>query len=291
MPTLHGARVALLESRLSTELAELVRRMGGTPVRPRRFGRSPPGGNGGVRRQSGVGPVRARRFFKPASGRPRCCGTPSSSGRWPMCWRRLARPRSCAAGPNRRRSSGDTDWSRRSSRRNRSRPGKCSRRSRPSIWQEAHVALVHYGERNAALADALRGRGARPGRSLPVRVGAAREPRAAARDRPRPAAQLDAIAFTSQVQVRNLFAVAEQMGLREQLAASLNERHHRRRGRTGLRRCAQGSGCHAGRPASGSEDGTAAHCARRLHRADARIGRGAWHQGLGAGGWGLGAGG
>src|SRR5687768_8973979 len=32
MPTLHGARVGLLESRLGTELAELVRRMGGTPV-------------------------------------------------------------------------------------------------------------------------------------------------------------------------------------------------------------------------------------------------------------------
>ena len=32
MPTLHGARVGLLESRLSKELAELVRRMGGTPV-------------------------------------------------------------------------------------------------------------------------------------------------------------------------------------------------------------------------------------------------------------------
>src|SRR5437762_79021 len=32
MPTLHGARVGLLESRLSRELAELVRRMGGTPI-------------------------------------------------------------------------------------------------------------------------------------------------------------------------------------------------------------------------------------------------------------------
>ena len=32
MPTLHGARVGLLESRLSKELAELVRRMGGRPV-------------------------------------------------------------------------------------------------------------------------------------------------------------------------------------------------------------------------------------------------------------------
>ena len=30
--SLHGARVGLLESRLSAELAELVRRMGGTPV-------------------------------------------------------------------------------------------------------------------------------------------------------------------------------------------------------------------------------------------------------------------
>src|SRR5262245_53387074 len=32
MSSLHGARVALLESRLSTELGELVRRLGGTPV-------------------------------------------------------------------------------------------------------------------------------------------------------------------------------------------------------------------------------------------------------------------
>src|SRR5712671_995203 len=32
MPTLHGARVGLLEARLSKELAELVRRMGGIPV-------------------------------------------------------------------------------------------------------------------------------------------------------------------------------------------------------------------------------------------------------------------
>ena len=32
MANLHGARVGLLESRLSTELSELVRRLGGTPV-------------------------------------------------------------------------------------------------------------------------------------------------------------------------------------------------------------------------------------------------------------------
>ena len=32
MSSLHGARVALLESRLSNELGELVRRLGGTPV-------------------------------------------------------------------------------------------------------------------------------------------------------------------------------------------------------------------------------------------------------------------
>src|SRR5262245_45943456 len=32
MATFHGARVGLLESRLSTELGELVRRLGGVPV-------------------------------------------------------------------------------------------------------------------------------------------------------------------------------------------------------------------------------------------------------------------
>ena len=67
------------------------------------------------------------------------------------------------------------------------------------------VALVHYGERNTALADALRARGAHLEEACPYEWALPEnlEPlRALVRDT---ATQLDAIAFTSQVQVRNLF--------------------------------------------------------------------------------------
>jgi uroporphyrinogen-III synthase len=84
------------------------------------------------------------------------------------------------------------------------------------------VALVHYGERNAALADALLARGARLDEACPYEWALPEnlEPlRTLVRDT---AAQIDAIAFTSQVQVRHLFTVAGSMGLGEQLATALN---------------------------------------------------------------------
>ena len=84
------------------------------------------------------------------------------------------------------------------------------------------VALVHYGERNTALSDALRARGAHLDEvcpyewALPENI----EPlQALVRD---PASQLDAIAFTSQIQVRNLFAVAAALGLAPALATALS---------------------------------------------------------------------
>jgi uroporphyrinogen-III synthase len=85
------------------------------------------------------------------------------------------------------------------------------------------VALVHYGERNTALADALRARGASLAEvctyewALPEDLAPLR---AIVRD---PASQFDAIAFTSQVQVRNLFAVAADLGLADALAAALSD--------------------------------------------------------------------
>ncbi len=85
------------------------------------------------------------------------------------------------------------------------------------------ILLVHYGEREGRLAEALRGRGARvdelclyewqlpddlgPLRTLVVEIIAGR---------------IDAVAFTSQVQARHLFAVAAQMRLTDKLRDALN---------------------------------------------------------------------
>lgn len=87
------------------------------------------------------------------------------------------------------------------------------------------VAIVHYGERNTALAAALAERGAvldelclyewlmpedpRPLRAL---VGELIEGR------------VDAVAFTSQIQCRHLFRVAAEMGRQDELALALNTR-------------------------------------------------------------------
>jgi uroporphyrinogen-III synthase len=92
----------------------------------------------------------------------------------------------------------------------------------PVDLAERDVALVHYGERNVALADALRARGARLDEACPYEWTLPEdvEPlRALVRD---VATQIDAIVVTSQVQVRHLFAVAREMGLQDQLVTALN---------------------------------------------------------------------
>jgi uroporphyrinogen-III synthase len=87
------------------------------------------------------------------------------------------------------------------------------------------VGLVHYGERNEALIEALRSRGARleelqvyewtmPENVEPLRVMVQEIV----------AGRIDAVAFTSQIQARHLFQVAEAMGLAPSLAGALNSR-------------------------------------------------------------------
>lgn len=89
----------------------------------------------------------------------------------------------------------------------------------------AGVALVHYGERSATLSAALCRRGARL-RELclyewlpPADLGPLR-----ALIADLIAGRVDAIAFTSQVQVRHLFQVAEEMGQATALRDTLNAR-------------------------------------------------------------------
>jgi uroporphyrinogen-III synthase len=223
MPTLHGARVALLESRLSAELAELVRRMGGTPVSAPSVREVPrpaetaafidglaAGRFGMVVFQTGVG---ASALLREAERQQRLADVLGAiRGTTLVC-----------RGP---------------------KPTAVVRRYgleptivplKPFTTKELleavapvelagqDVALVHYGEPNTALADALRARGAHLAEVCPYEWALPEDLdplRAIVRD---PASQFDAIAFTSQVQVRNLFAVAADLGLADALASALSD--------------------------------------------------------------------
>ena len=83
---------------------------------------------------------------------------------------------------------------------------------------------MHYGERNAALADALRARGARLAEACPYEWALPEdiEPlRALVRESRRDSSTRSL--FTSQMQVRHLFTVAAELGLAKELATALND--------------------------------------------------------------------
>jgi uroporphyrinogen-III synthase len=85
------------------------------------------------------------------------------------------------------------------------------------------VALVHYGEPNAVFAAALSARGARLEElslyewRMPEDVGPLKQLVRDLID-----GQVDAIAFTTQIQCRHLFRVAAELGLCDRLARALN---------------------------------------------------------------------
>jgi uroporphyrinogen-III synthase len=93
----------------------------------------------------------------------------------------------------------------------------------PTDIQGRGVLLVHYGERNGALADALIALGAKLGEvcpylwALPEDVGPIE---GVVRDAVEH--RLDAMLFTNQIQCRHLFEIAHRMGLADALSASLN---------------------------------------------------------------------
>jgi uroporphyrinogen-III synthase len=87
----------------------------------------------------------------------------------------------------------------------------------------ANVLLVHYGERNDAIADALRARGARVDQVCPY-VWAMPEniaPVAKLVDETI-AGRIDAVLFTSQIQARHFFQIAGEMSKADDLRSVLN---------------------------------------------------------------------
>jgi uroporphyrinogen-III synthase len=85
------------------------------------------------------------------------------------------------------------------------------------------AVLLHYGERNAALVEALTARGAKVREvllytwRLPENTGGLETLVSELAQ-----GKVEAVAFTSQVQVRHLFQIADKLGKREALAQALN---------------------------------------------------------------------
>lgn len=225
MSKLNGARVGLLESRLSGELAELVRRLGGTPV-------VAPSVREMARREE-----TARFVDLLATGRFAVVilltGAATSAilreaerlGRLNEALDALRTATLVCRGP---------------------KPSAVARRyglevdivpERPYTTTELveamdaagvqvagrDVAVAHYGEPNTALADTLRERGARLSEVCPYEWALPDDTGPLRRLVGDLAGQVDAVAFTSQIQVRNLFAIADEMGLRDRVASALNE--------------------------------------------------------------------
>jgi len=222
MPTLHGARVGLLESRLSSELAELVRRMGGTPVTAPSVREVPREAETAVF----VEQLASGRFgvviFQTGVGTTAILRNAEQRGRLAEVLAALRAATVVCRGPK------PTAVVRRHGLEPTLLPRKPFTTKEvlealaPFDLAGRDVALVHYGERNAALADALRARGAGLVEACPYEWALPEdlEPlRALVRET---ASQIDAIAFTSQIQVRHLFTIAGEMGLRDQLATALN---------------------------------------------------------------------
>ena len=225
MAKLSGARVGLLESRMSGELAELVRRMGGTPV-------VAPSVREVAHREE-----TARFVDLLVTGRFAVVilltGVATSAilreaerlGRLNEALDALCRATLVCRGPKptavAKRYGLDVDVVPR-------RP--CTTKELLDAMTSGgvevagrDVAVAHSGEPNTALADALRERGARLTEVCPYEWALPDDTgplRSLVGDL---AAHVDAIAFTSQIQVRNLFAIADEMGLRERVARVLNE--------------------------------------------------------------------
>ena len=223
MSKFHGARIALLEARMGSEMGELVRRMGGTPVLAPSVREVPRDAETNAFLDAFIAGRFSLVIFLTGVGALALLRNAERRGQLADMLAVLKQMTIVCRGP---------------------KPTAVVKRyglpapivpQRPFTSTELlaaiqdidlagrHVALVHYGERNDTLGDALRARGALVGEVCPYEWALPEdiEPlRTLARD---PARLVDAIAFTSQVQVRHLFAVAAEMGLGQQLTTALND--------------------------------------------------------------------
>jgi len=223
VPTLSGATIALLESRMSEELAALVRGLGGTPINAPAVREVPRPGDVGTFIEG----LAARRFsvaiFLTGAGATALFQEAERRGQLAEAVAVLQQMTIACRGP---------------------KPVAVMKRYglpvhmatvKPHTTRELldalaevdlqglGVLLVHYGEKNAAVADALRARGAHLEEvcpyewALPDDIAPLKAVVHDAIGR-----RLDAMLFTNQIQCRHLFQIASSLGLADALAACLN---------------------------------------------------------------------
>jgi uroporphyrinogen-III synthase len=223
---LRGARVALLESRMTSTLSSLVQLYGGQPYAVPALRESPVASNEVDRLTNGIARGRfSVVIFQTGVAAQLLFDEAANRGKLDEVQDRLRRCTTVCRGP---------------------KPAAVLSRqgirptvnvSAPFTTQELtaalslieldrkYVALLHYGERNAPLGIALRTRGARLAEfllyewCLPDDLGPLRT-----LVQEIIGGNVDAIAFTNQIQIRHLLAVAGDMHLAEELAQALTQR-------------------------------------------------------------------
>jgi uroporphyrinogen-III synthase len=220
---LAGRRIALLESRLSADIATLVKRLGGIPV-PAPSMREVPRSEDVQTFMEGVTSGRfAAAIFQTGAGATALLRDAEAAGQLPAVLDGLRKIMVACRGP---------------------KPLSVMRRNgvpvqivteKPHTTRELlqalstvelrgrDVLLVHYGERNAAMASALVERGANLAEVCPY-AWALPQDLAPVENvvRESIAGSLDAVLFTNQAQCRYLFQIADRMSLGAPLAATLN---------------------------------------------------------------------
>jgi uroporphyrinogen-III synthase len=227
MRRFSGARVALLESRMSREMAELVRRYGGVPVSVPAVRESllPPGPEVDRFIDVLISGTFSTVVFLTGVGASALFEAANRQQRLPQTLEALRKITTVCRGP---------------------KPSTVLRRMKvpvtvtvgepfttrelldviaPLAIAGTHVGLLHYGERDAVLADALTALGADVDELCLYewQMPEDREPlKALVRDLI--AGKFDAVAFTSQIQCRHLFQIAAASGESGALTEALNTR-------------------------------------------------------------------
>jgi uroporphyrinogen-III synthase len=220
--TLHGRRIGLLEGRLTADLAALVKRLGGTPVNAPAVREVPKLGDFATFLEGLTTGRYVVTIFQTGAGANVLLREAERVGRLADVRTALAATMIACRGPKPLAVMARHGLPVRVTT---SKPHTTlellDRLSAVEI-RDRGVLLVHYGERNLALADALRARGARLEEvcpyewALPEDIGPLQTiVRDAIADR------LDALLVTNQIQCRHLFQVAADMGLTDPLTAAL----------------------------------------------------------------------
>jgi uroporphyrinogen-III synthase len=223
MPTLKGVRLALLETRLSTELSELVRRLGGVPCAVPSVREVPHLEHVPAFLDALCAGQFSLAICLTGVGVSRLLREAERLGRLDATLVALRGLTTVCRGPKPSAVLRQYDVPVHI-RPNEPYTTKELLESLNAVkLQDTRVALLHYGERNLPLADALRGRGAVLEElclyewQLPDDVEPLQALVRQVVDR-----RVDAIAFTSQVQCRHLFEVAATLGLAAELAAAMS---------------------------------------------------------------------